>query len=261
MRQRDHALVAERSRRSGSRRRTTPGRRHASAASTRGLVDDAVAREVQQHRARPHQRRCCSALTRCRVASTSGTCSVTKCALLQHVGDAAAPCCTCDGRLQAASTVISRVVAEHVHAELDRGVGDQAADLAEADDAERVAGELEAGEGLLAVLDRACRRRRDRRSRPCDEAQRRREVARGEQHAGEHEFLDGVGVGARRVETGTPRALSAATGMLLVPAPARPIACTLAGMSMRVHVGRAHQDRVRVGDVLADACSARPAGA
>ena len=34
------------------------------------------------------------------------------------------------------------------------------------------------------------------------------------------------------LKTGTPRALIAATGMLLVPAPARPIACTLAGMSI-----------------------------
>ena len=34
------------------------------------------------------------------------------------------------------------------------------------------------------------------------------------------------------LNTGTPRALMAATGMLLVPAPARPIARTVAGMSM-----------------------------
>ena len=35
------------------------------------------------------------------------------------------------------------------------------------------------------------------------------------------------------LNTGTPRSLIAATGMLLVPAPARPMASTLAGMSMR----------------------------
>jgi hypothetical protein len=34
------------------------------------------------------------------------------------------------------------------------------------------------------------------------------------------------------LKTGTPRALIAATGMLLVPAPARPIARTLAGISI-----------------------------
>ncbi len=34
------------------------------------------------------------------------------------------------------------------------------------------------------------------------------------------------------LKTGTPRALIAATGMLLVPAPARPMARTLVGMDM-----------------------------
>ena len=34
------------------------------------------------------------------------------------------------------------------------------------------------------------------------------------------------------LNTGTPRALIASTGMLLVPAPARPMAFTLAGISM-----------------------------
>ena len=72
---------------------------------------------------------------------------------LQHLGDAAG---LLHLRRQAPGGVDGdvRVVAEHVHAELDRGVGHQAADLAEADDAERLAGQLEAGEGLLAVLDR-----------------------------------------------------------------------------------------------------------
>jgi hypothetical protein len=34
------------------------------------------------------------------------------------------------------------------------------------------------------------------------------------------------------LNTGTPRALMALTGMLLVPAPARPMACTLGAMAM-----------------------------
>src|SRR5258706_16031198 len=45
------------------------------------------------------------------------------------------------------------VVAEYVHPELDRRVGDQAPDLAEADDAERLLGQLDPGELLLLRLD------------------------------------------------------------------------------------------------------------
>ena len=45
-----------------------------------------------------------------------------------------------------------RIVAEHVHAQVDGGVGHQRADGAQADDAERLAGDLLAGEGLLRLL-------------------------------------------------------------------------------------------------------------
>jgi hypothetical protein len=45
------------------------------------------------------------------------------------------------------------------------------------------------------------------------------------------------------LNTGTPRALIAATGMLLVPAPARPMAARWPGWPS-VQVGRAHQDGV-----------------
>ena len=47
------------------------------------------------------------------------------------------------------------------------------------------------------------------------------------------------------LNTGMPRRLSSATGMLLVPAPARPTARTESGTANVVHVGRAHQDRIR----------------
>ena len=60
---------------------------------------------------------------------------------------------TLDGSRHAASTVISGSKPIDLHAELDRGVGDQAADRAEADDAERAVRQLDAGELLLAVLD------------------------------------------------------------------------------------------------------------
>ena len=49
-----------------------------------------------------------------------------------------------------------------------------------------------------------------------------------------------------------PRWLSFATGMLLVPAPARATASTLVGNLDRVHVRRAHEDRVRMTDLGRD---------
>ena len=54
------------------------------------------------------------------------------------------------------------------------------------------------------------------------------------------------------LKTGMPRLLSFATGMLLVPAPARATATTLVGNLQRVHVRRAHEDRVRVTDLGGD---------
>ena len=92
-----------------------------------------------------------------------------------------------------------RVVAEHVHAQPDRRVGHQAADLAQADDAQRVARQLDAGEGLLARFDALAEIRR-RGVERAHEIQRSAEVARRHQHAGEHQFLHRIGVGARRVE-------------------------------------------------------------
>ena len=54
------------------------------------------------------------------------------------------------------------------------------------------------------------------------------------------------------LKTGMPRWLSFATGMLLVPAPARATASTLGGNLDRVHVGRSHQDARRVADLGRD---------
>ena len=156
VRQRDHRGVAEQSPRSGSRRRTRRGRsalerrQHAAASSTtpsrekfsstapgrirpmlRGV--DQVPRRVDQRHVQRDEVR-----------------------VLQHLATLPA---LLHLRRQAPGGVDGDlgVVAEHVHAELDRRVGDQAADLAEADDAQRVPGQLEAGEGLLAFLDRRAR--------------------------------------------------------------------------------------------------------
>src|SRR6185503_16143574 len=91
-----------------------------------------------------------------------------------------------------------RVVAEDVHAEPDRRVRDEAADLAEANYAERVTGQLEAGELLLAALDRLVEVAVA--VEAFYEFERRAEVARGEQHSRQHQLLHRVGIGARRIE-------------------------------------------------------------
>ena len=57
-----------------------------------------------------------------------------------------------------------------------------------------------AGERLLAVLDRACRGRPSPASSAATKRSAGGEVARRHQHAGEHQLLDRVGVGAGRVE-------------------------------------------------------------
>src|SRR5256885_6718962 len=78
-------------------------------------------------------------------------------------------------------------------------VGDQAADLAEADHTERVSGQLETRKGLLAALHRLV----DVAAaavQTLHELEGRAEIARRDQHPGEHQFLYRVGVGARRIE-------------------------------------------------------------
>jgi hypothetical protein len=145
-----------------------------------------------------------------------------------------------------------RVVADHVHAQLDRRVGHQAADLAQADHAQRVPGQLEPGEGLLAVLDplvqvgvAASRPRRT----AAPPAMLRAAISMPASTSS----LTALALAPGALNTGTPRALIAGTGMLFVPG-----AGAADGLHRRcdgeqtVHVGRTHEDGVGVGDVLAD---------
>ena len=120
---------------------------------------------------------------------------------------------------------------DDLHAELDRHVGDQAADRAQADDPERTMRQLDARELLLAVLDMALEIWR-RRVEAADVGKGGNDVARSDQQRRQHELLDGVRVRARRVEHRDAALRKAATGMLFVPAPARPIALTDAGIAI-----------------------------
>jgi hypothetical protein len=124
------------------------------------------------------------------------------------------------------------------------------ADGAEADDAERAARQLEADEILLALLhrhvdgvvitrlalanDQACVMLRAARNMPASTSS-----------------FTALAFAPGALNTGMPFFDRASTGMLLVPAPARPTArrCRAAQF---VHVRRAHQDRVGVVDLRGD---------
>ena len=92
-----------------------------------------------------------------------------------------------------------RVVPVDLHAEGDGRIGDQHADRAEADDAEFFAEDLRPGEGRLAFFDElgdgvalALQ--------PLRPVRARDDAAGGQQQTGQHQFLDGVGVGTGGVE-------------------------------------------------------------
>src|SRR5258708_7476609 len=135
------------------------------------------------------------------------------------------------------------VVAEHVHPELDRRVGDQAPDLAEADDAERLLRQLDArellllrlyalGKSLVVAVERA------------HQPDRRNQIARRHQHPGEHQLLHRVRARAGGVEH---RHAAPAHVLHLNIARAGARAADRAnavGNLHRVHILRAHQNRV-----------------
>ncbi len=141
-----------------------------------------------------------------------------------------------------------RIIAVHIHAQLDRRVRDQAADLAQSDDAEHMLRQLDSGEVLLAVLDRLT----DllvRTRKPIDEAYGGNQIARRQEYACNNQFLDRIGIGAGSIEHRNPA---------LVHGGDRDIVGAGAGAAdrlhrrrnfNRVHVVRTHQDSVRRVDV------------
>ncbi len=89
------------------------------------------------------------------------------------------------------------VITEHAHPQVDGRVRHPVTDRAKPDDAQCPAADLEPGELLLATLDGLLHVLLRQRLRI---GQCRRQVPGSQQHAGHHEFLDRVGVGARSVE-------------------------------------------------------------
>jgi hypothetical protein len=117
------------------------------------------------------------------------------------------------------------------------------------DDAERAPGKLEAGELLLGVLEALFEVGA---FEPLDVSDRRNDVARDGKHRGEHQLLDGVGVGAGGVEDG-----DAAPGHGLHGDVVHASAGARDCLDRRRHIVglehvRAQQDRVRRRKALAD---------
>ena len=214
------------------------------------LVDDGVAREVEQHRARLHRRepRLVDEVARRRHERHVQRDEI---GVLEHLLDRVR-LAHAGGQPPGGVDRDLGIEADHLHAELDRGVGDEAADRPEADHAERAMRQLDAGELLLAVLapstrDRRRRGRARRRSRAPGPRCARRAAARSSTSS-----FTALALAPGALNTGTPRCDISATGMLLVPAPARPMALTLRGIVHAMHVVRAHEDRVGLVDALAD---------
>ena len=144
-----------------------------------------------------------------------------------------------------------RVEAIDGHAQLERGVRHLDADRAKADDAQRTARQLKADELLLARLHRLMHRLVIA-FQLLHEVQRLRDVARGHQHRRQHQFLHGVGVGARCIEH-RHAALAHRRDRDVVGAGTGTTDRLDRGRDVElVHVGRAHQHRIRILDLGGD---------
>ena len=138
VRQRHDPRVVLRARCSGSRRRRRAGGRQSSAATTAASstigarakfsIDAALAHELQARRVDQ-----AAGVRRC-----SGTCTLIASERANRSSSDSA-CSTLRGQLPGALHGDLRIVAEHLHAQRLRRVGDLDADGAEADDAERAA--------------------------------------------------------------------------------------------------------------------------
>jgi hypothetical protein len=141
--------------------------------------------------------------------------------------------------------------AHHGHAESLGGVGDEAADRAQSDDAERPLWQLEPREVLLSGLHGLAQLVVGA-FEVAGEVPRLADLAAADDQACDHQFLDGIRIGAGRVEHG-----DAAIGHLrhrnVVDAGARPPdGFEALGNLAAVHVGRTQQNRVGVFHVVAD---------
>ena len=140
-----------------------------------------------------------------------------------------------------------RVAADHLHPQPDGGVGDEAADGAQADDAQRLAEQLGADESAFALFDELFDALLERFC-PSDAGV---DFPGGKQQRGQRQFLDAVGVGARGVEH-DDALLAATVKRDVVDARARARDGQQLGAERHlVHRGRADEDMVLYNDLAA----------
>ena len=140
------------------------------------------------------------------------------------------------------------IVAKDFHAEFNCGIGDLLADCAEADDAELLALDLGSGKRLLGLL----RGLADRGIGGVllDPLNAANDIAAREEHRGNHEFLDAVGVRAGRIEHD-----DALLGVFRVGDVVDARACARDGEEIRardelVHLGASHEDGIGLFEFL-----------
>jgi hypothetical protein len=139
-----------------------------------------------------------------------------------------------------------RVVPDHLHAERTGGIRDLHADRAQSDHSERTTRKLEAHEALLAILDEFLKIR----GVGVEAAQvlrRGDQVAGREQQAADHQFLDRVGIRARRIENGDTPFGQARDRDVVDPAAGTPDRHHGLRDRRRMQIVRAQHDRVGIG--------------
>lgn len=141
-----------------------------------------------------------------------------------------------------------RIIADDAHPERACRIGDLHPDRAETDDAQRTARQLEAHELLLTRLDRLV----DGRVvalEPARKAPSLTDVARRDQHAGDHQLLDGVRISAGRIEDRHATRRHRLDRDVVGPGAGASDRQHTRRDIRRLHLGRAHQDGIRMRDL------------
>ena len=215
----------------------------------RGVIDDTVAGEVEQHPALAHVAQALGAdhaagLVRQRDVEADEVRPGDQVVHAQGLLDVG-------GQLPGALDGDGRVIADDLHPQGAGDVGHLDADRPQAHHAQGAARQLEANKLLLARLHRLA----DGGVVPLQapgEGPALGDVARRQQHARHHQLLDGIGVGPGGVEHRDAALGHARHGDVVDPGP-RPAYRPQGGGDLQVvHAGGTHQDGVGMGDLGGD---------
>ena len=215
----------------------------------RRVVDDAVAGEVEQHPALAHV---AQALGADHAAGLVGQGDMEA----DEVGPGdqvvhAQGLLDVGGQLPGALDGDGRVIADDLHPQGASDIGHLDANRPQAHHAQGATRQFKADELLLARLHRLADGAVVALQAP-GEGPALGDVARRQQHAGHHQFLDGVGVGPGGVEHRNAAFGHARHGDVVDPGP-RPADGAQGGGDLQVmHAGGAHQDGVGMGDLGGD---------